>query len=380
MDQRISFRNVDIGADGYIRCGVVRGGEEEEFFIRLPFSYRPRHDLVAAALMAVCGKSFKEIHLDLPVGPLQLHGFEETSQASVTARPGVDVWRRPGTQTALNFSGGFDSFAAQVMLPDAQLVALDFGGKFSRERQFYQRFQPFTFETNLVDLGLNRYAWTFMGIGSLLLRDELDLGWYSFGSIQAASTEQLLEPFDQWRGRVPAADHLNMRISNPVAGVTEIGTMMMVVRNYPHLVHDILRSVALPAEEKFLRKFQMLEAIGQELGYSLALPQVKMRKQGLAWEYSMATDLSSLYVMKALGTDRVAASYPEGLPQYVVDAVPSLDLDFQLRVNPHAYLGVEPDRLADWLAVLAQNEILPYHRKDWDAVVRVLDLLGPRSV
>src|SRR5699024_6541660 len=111
-------------------------------------------------------------------------------------------------EKVLNFSGGFDSMAALALEPNAHLVSLDFGGRFSRERQFFEKFQPNIIETNLVDLKLNRYSWTFMGIGALLFRDELNISSYAFGSIMAGSATQLVNhPIDQQKQGLPPAQY-----------------------------------------------------------------------------------------------------------------------------------------------------------------------------
>src|SRR5699024_12658626 len=127
-----------------------------------------------------------------------------------------DVRRRAGFRSALNFSGGFDSLAARVLEPHAELISLDFGGRFSRERKFFERFDPYVLETNLVDIGLNRYAWSFMGIGSLLMRYELQLGAYSFGSIMAGAGSRLAErPLEQRDRGLGAAQEWWIGVAKP---------------------------------------------------------------------------------------------------------------------------------------------------------------------
>src|SRR5699024_11889081 len=100
-----------------------------------------------------------------------------------------------------------------------------------------------------------------MGIGSLLMRDELQLGAYSFGSIMAGTARRLAEiPIDQRQSGLGPAEYFGMRVANPVAGLSEIASMKLVALTRPDLLGDILKSVALPQEEKYVRKFQMLSA------------------------------------------------------------------------------------------------------------------------
>ncbi|WP_186312227.1 hypothetical protein, partial [Staphylococcus epidermidis] len=75
-----------------------------------------------------------------------------------------------------------------ALLPaDTKLVSLDFGGGFAREREFYQQFKPASIATNFRAEGFAENSWSFMGIGTILLRDYLDLGTLSFGAILEAS-------------------------------------------------------------------------------------------------------------------------------------------------------------------------------------------------
>lgn len=372
---KIQFLNVDLSSPGWIRCDVVRE-ESNEFWVQLPYSFTPMPDIVAACFVALCGSHFDEIHVDLPLDSSFRERLEASAKAKITSRVGVEVRRRRGEKKALNFSGGFDSLAARSLVPDADLIALDFGGRFSREREFFHRFEPYTLATNLVDIGLNRYSWQFMGMGSILMLDELDIGTYSFGSILAGSLPRLLQGVASQDGmQVKAAGVLGQMCRNPVVGVTEIGTLGMVLKADPSIMLDVLKSVALPREDKAIRKNQLLRAVGVEVGIPLRVPSLEAFKPRREWGTSMATDLSSLYVMQVLGVDEVAGTYIDGVPDQVAEAVPTLNLDFMWRVNSHAYRGVEGRILSEWYRIFLDAGLRPYDREDWghaDAAVALL--------
>lgn len=375
MTKTISFTDIDVSGDGWIRCNVTRESVQE-FRIELPYSFNPSPDLIAASYASLCGREFDEVRIDLPLGANQSKLLSERLQAKVVCQPGVDRRRRPGTENALNFSGGFDSLAAMDLLSNPLLVSLDFGGQFMRERDFFSRFTPLTFRTNMTVLRLNSYSWEFMGVGSILLRDELQLGAYSFGSIMASSLPRVFsKPLDQSMGGIRVANDLGMRLQNPVAGLTEIASLLLVARNHPALLPDALRSVANRNEDKFQRKHQMLQAVRSVLGLPIQLPEPRQKVASLTWGQSFATDLSSLYVMKTLGIDHVSESYKGGVPERVAAALPGIDLAFMTRVNPHAYEGVDSLVLGDWYSRMAQNQILPYQREDWFDAAKVMKLL-----
>ena len=375
MAGSIAFKNVELSTAGWIQCEVKRE-DVQEFWVELPYGYLPKSDLVAAFFVSLCGTRFDSIELDLPLDESFRHELSVLSNTEVLARPGSKVRRRPGSTSALNFSGGFDSLAARLFVPDAALISLDFGGRFSREREFFQRFDPLTFRTNLVDLGLNRYSWEFMGMGSILLRDELQLSTYAFGSILAGSLPRLLRsPHDQNVAGVRAADAIGLVCRNPVVGLTEIATLSLAFRAWPSLMIDTLTSVALPLEDKHARKRQMLKAVGLKHSIPLEIETPPNTKARRTWGSSFATDLSSLFVMQNGFVEEVVESYIDGVPQRIVDAVPDLDLAFMMRVNPHAYAGVEEPVMASWFSRMLQSGIAPYGRADWESADRVVTLL-----
>lgn len=375
MENKISFKNIDVSTGGTIRCNVTRDATDE-LYIELPYSYRPSDDLIVAALASLCGTSFDLIEIDLPIGPAQKQALESLTRAKIISKSGNDLRRKPGQRNALNFSGGFDSLAAKAVLGDVDLISLDFGGRFSRERIFFERFNPLVFKTNLTDLKLNSYSWQFMGIGSILLRDELDLEYYSFGSILAGSFPRLFTgPVDQSKFGVGSANALGMRQSNPVAGLTEIATLSIAAKTFPMLMVDALMSVALPGEDKFMRKHQMIQAVSTSLEYPLKFPEIDLGKPRLRWGDSFATDLSSLYVMDVMGVDYVDSSYLGGVPERVASGLQDVDLSFMMRFNPQAYEGVDRSLLGDWYKSFIELGIEPYGRQDWHEAAKAMKLL-----
>jgi hypothetical protein len=375
MVKTISFTDIDVSADGWLRATVTRE-TQEALWIELPYSFFPSHDLIASMLASLCGRSFEEIHIDLPIGAELADAIKTMTLSELKHRPGSDIRRPRGTKQALNFSGGFDSLAAFQIIPNASLVSLDFGGMFSRERNFFERFDPLIFRTNLVELGLNSYSWWFMGLGSILLRDELDLFSYSFGMIQAGNIGRFYsKPSIQTAGGIPAANAVGMTVANPVAGVSEIGAIQIVAQNRPDLVLDILQSVAHPGEEKYLRKYQMLEAVSEGMRLPIRLPPPAKPKQKAHWGVSLPNDLSALFIMKTLGADYVSQSYADRVPEEVIAALSNINLTFMERFNPHAYHGVSNDMLGKWYNALATNGIRPYDRADWSDMAAVIEML-----
>lgn len=262
------------------------------------------------------------------------------------------------------------------MLDAPVLISLDFGGRFARERAAFVPFSGFVFETNLVDLKLNRYGHDFMAVGSVLLRDELSISRTHYGSILGASLPSVLKgPSRGPEARERLLNEVGIQLTNPVAGVTEIGTMKIVAKTRPALFTSTLATVANPREEKFTRKGQLLAAVSEELHLGLAIPEVVPSRQPAVWGANFTTDLSSLYVMSRLGVGPVSESYAGGIPKTVAREVGDLDFTFYGRFNPHAYSFVSDEILAEWMARMVNVGIVPYERDDWAAANHVCELI-----
>lgn len=372
---KISFTDIDVSSDGWLRCNVTRE-TSQEFYIQLPYSFKPAPDLIAATYAILCGRVFDEVTIDLPLGRLQVDTLETALRAKVHHRPGRDIRRRQGTENGLNFSGGFDSLAAKNILNNPHLISLDFGGALIREREFFERFNPYIFPTNLTKLKLHSYSWQFMGLGAILLRDELQLGSYSFGSIMAGALPRLLsKPLNQGTSGIPIANAFGMTRRNPVAGISEIAAIKIAVMNHPELLVDALMSVAAPQEGKFQRKYQMLEAVSSYVGLPLKMPEVPDRNANTVWGASFAADLSSLFVIQELGVDYVEPSYAKGIPDRVIRSLEDIDLSFMHKFNPQAYEGLDLHVLAGLQSRMIEHGITPFCRKDWEEAAKVVRLL-----
>lgn len=381
MQRIIEFQDITYATDGTLSC-TIRPPEPADLHIKLPFHAHLDHQTIALALATLCGTNYDEIKIDLPLGPQTKNTIQTHTKASLTCHEGADTVVRPGSNTALNFSGGFDSLAALALLDNPELVSLDFGGRFERERKFFSRFNSHIIETNLVDLGLNRNSWQFMGIGTILLRNELHIRHYSFGSIMAGSLGRLISgPQDQYHTGLWTNRALATRRLNPVAGISEIGSLRIVVQTYPQLLVDALRSVANPKEDKYTRKTQMLRAVCKDVGIPIELPRQEQPTRKLKWGQSLATDLSSIYVMTKLGVSEVAETYENGVPDAIADSISNLNLDFYTRINPHAYAGIPENVKSRLFEKLISRGFEPFHRHDWDDARRVLDLItnSPRT-
>ncbi|GAA1339659.1 hypothetical protein GCM10009594_09170 [Kocuria palustris] len=369
--RKLRVRDVEMDASGRLEMICRYDGEDHVLWFGLPSgSKRPHGDLIACVIAATFGSKFDEFELMEPVTRDTRERLEMITQAEWNAPLNVGSSPTLGDKLALNFSGGFDSLAALALLDreSTELVSMDFGGKFIRERGFFERFTPHIVETNIAGF---QGDWTFMGAGTLLLAETIGASFMAFGSILEAS------PWNFRRGADPSADHAVFRAAGlrgvaPVAGLTEFGTTRLVVDRFPNLVMDSLASLADPHTEKYFRKLQMVHhALPEHSEIATLAREVSPARVG---EYGNSFAMDFL----APGMFKFSAhSSPRWMkpPQGVFDLIADLDLDFYWKWNPS--LQVDPS--GAWgigLAVRRSEEGLEtYDEKDWDEIRRIVAVM-----
>lgn len=376
---RLNIEFSDFGIDDASVLGFTAKDEQRESLLTfvMPERFMPAGDLIGLAISTMAGKKYDDIAIDLPLSPPHIQRvIGEVCDANVTA-PVAEGGALPvagGHNGSLNFSGGFDSLAALMTLPkDTRLISLDFGGNFQRETDYFQRFHPTTLKTNFRTEGFANNSWSFMGIGSILLRDYLEIDTYGFGSIIEASpwnvrqTRPSNNPH-RWYGEA------ELKQLNPVQGLTEVGTVMLLAEHCPEQIRDSLVSLAGPGSEKLNRKIVLLNIVADRFDYRLrgemdrAVPHFNFGK-------SFATDFLILYIIKNGGVG-LARQLVGKIPEEVVSFVTQHRLDFYERVNPSFYEDVPLASKRLIYEKCLQAGIVPYTENDWADYRSVARLLS----
>lgn len=258
--------------------------------------------------------------------------------------------------------------AAMSLMPeDTQLVSMDFGGRFAREREFFEKFDTLTVSTNVVDTPLRLNSWSFMGIGAILTSDYFGAEYHTFGGILEAGPDNMrLAPAAARNNTFPpfrAAGYINAPY---VLGLTEIGTLTALLSTTPNLISESLLSVASPGEEKLYRKALLAKIVASRLGTTIHLPEIKTpTTPHFVFGKNFALDLLSLYVISET-QDPSAMNMVDNIPEAAVRLADSLNFDFMERANPTLYENF-PSKLAPNLnRLLAEYDIRWYTEKDWD--------------
>lgn len=386
--RKISFTDFEL-TNGYIgfsfdiKCGLEEIGEENSGFIyfKLMPDILPRSNLIAIAISTLCGrKNYDNIHFDLNVNSSIITDISKFTLAKVTSKPSFEhpIKRKNKNNITLNFSGGFDSLAAKCLMPEEHsLVSIDYGGRFSRERQFFEKFSHCIMETNIVDSPLRKNSWSFMGIASILFSDYLETNYYTFGGILEAGVNNISEnPIAAKNISFPPFLAAGMENAPYVLGLTEIGTLKVIANYHPELIASSLDSLANPGEEKRYRKQVLASILSEKMEMDFGLNIID-RPSKIHYKFGQyfAPDFLSFYVIKNAG-EEIASHTISHIPYEVVEAAERLSLNFYERVNTNFLVNFPKQLRSDLLLKLDYADVIAYTEADWKEFNEIRQILS----
>ena len=338
-------------------------------------------DALALAASTLCGAAFDRIKFAFPVASGTQQAIEAWTKSEVEAQSHVrasDPFLRDVDESELrnkvilNFSGGFDSLASLYLLPENhQLVSLDFGGRFARERQFFKKFDPLVIETNVTETPLRKNSWSFLGLGSILAADSLNAAYCSFGAILESTRLQRNTPYER-NSTFPPFAAAGLRNAPVAQGLSEVGTVRVLEHFAPELIAESFSSLAGPREEKQVRKWALVEAFRTFEGLEReplptpVYPEEPQYKVGQRF----VVDLSALTVAW-LGRPDLATRMVSGAENELLPAARELDLGFMLRADKRLYRNYPAPLMARLEEQLRAAGIEWYSPKDEEACEEV---------
>ncbi|AIY00886.1 hypothetical protein ART_1287 [Arthrobacter sp. PAMC 25486] len=335
-------------------------------------------DALAVALSTLCGKAYQSIHMELAPSEgilRQVEAFISATVSTVGTGTAVGV-RREGH--VLSFSGGFDSLAALSLMPEGtDLVSMDFGGRFGRERTFFENFDTTIVSTNLLDTPLKKNSWSFMGSGAILASAHQRRAFHTFGSILEAGSDNLRRsPVAASGATFPPFKAAGFENAPYVLGLTEIGTLFVLARYQREHIGNSLLSLASPGEEKLYRKYVLAKIAEDRLGVELNIPSVpKPPRPHFEFGQNFASDFLSIYVAKHAGHN-VANDMLRDIPDEILNLGSRLDLTFYERANSTLYEKF-PTRLMGGLADKLAGAKMPFYvERDWIEFSLIRETLG----
>lgn len=271
----------------------------------------------------------------------------------------------------LGFSGGFDSLAAKAILPkECQIVSIDYGGNFSREKDFFIKFPTNIVEWDLRNKRLNSLIkfnesanWRFMLAPLTLFREDRKNIVIATGTVLEAS------PF--WFDATPRLEMTSysdagfgtgISVINPVSGLTEFSTALIVQREYGDLITEqCLKSIAHPNSFKVHRKRCLLAATKNNV------ETIKHPINKYIFGTSFADDFLSLYFCWKFGVEWTSEFYASGIPNNIA----IYDMSFTEKLNENNLLFLDKDLRKSTINNINNYGIESYSSRDYENLDKV---------
>lgn len=369
-EHNIKFKNLEIGSK---RVDLVATTEVEEYPLFFEFNreIQPTTTEIAHALSTLCGKKYSRVEFDFEVPENVTSDIENFTGSTViaptTAAEPVPTY---DSGNVLSFSGGFDSMAAKALMPDdSHLVSIDFGGWFTREADFFKKFEPITVSTNARRVPDQRTSfaknhWGFMAIGALLTRSYLGARYHTFGNILGSE----FQSSGPSRVKLAPLESLGFVDAPYTNGITELGTAKIMTLAYPHLLGDSIESLAGKRDRKRFLKIALIHASTNNQEILSSIPPAEK-------EWSAPVDFNSSYTT-ALGALALYSRKQGNLISPLFNSVPtdsisfaeSNDFSFMEKINWDKHEHMEQSLRSDFWEKLSQFEFSPYTEADWENV------------
>lgn len=354
--------------------------ETHELWFEFNRPTKIENDTMAIALSTLCGRTYGKISYELPLSEAAMTEISAFTLAQVTAPIAQPVREsRDLSGLTLSFSGGFDSLAALSLMPaETRLVSMDFGGRFSREREFFENFDTTIISTNLLDTPLSKNSWSFMGIGAILLNDSFLSTYHTFGSILEAGPDNLrVAPVAAANSTFPPFKAAGFANAPYVAGLTEVGTLIVLSNYKADMIAPSLQSLASPGDEKLHRKKVLAQIVSERMGLAFDLPAVvKPAMPHFSFGQNFALDFLTLYVSKFAGRDVVDGMVSD-FPDEAEALVKGMDLTLFERANSTLYSNFPSELFGGLATNLAGAGISFYTETDWCEYQAIREFLTP---
>ena len=292
---------------------------------------------LALALSTLCGKSFDSIRFGFEIPESTKNDIAKWTESDVRIPGTVSKQNRELGGTVLNFSGGFDSLAAHYLLPPEQeLVSLDFGGRFSREKKFFSKFSPLEVQTNVVKTSLRKHSWSFIGMAALLSMEKINPQYCTFGSI-IESTGFKRKTAHEKGFTFPPFASAGMQNAPTTQGISEFGTALVIAEYAPELLEPSLNSLASPGEEKLFRKWALAKTALEQAGRPVPFSEVK-KPDVPHYEFGqrLVIDLTAM-MAASFGNEDVASQLVRGLSSEIIRDANAMNFDFMFKADKRMY-------------------------------------------
>lgn len=352
---------------------------DDEIYFKFTEKFMVDDNIIAIALTTFCGVVFDEIYFDLTLHEDTVNNIAKYTHANVLTKliNNEKFISENRNKIALNFSGGFDSLAAKILLGDyVELVSISF---FDIEYNFFKKFKPHMIETNFRKLGYARNSWTFMGVGSILYSEFLNFRYLLFGTVLESSYPLVV--YDSASRKVfndPPFSYAGVDTIKFIQSMTEIGTALVLCNTYPFLVNDSLVSLSNPDTEKRYRKQLIIDILKEKFNLDdvyLEYTEPPSDERKLEWGKRFAMDFLILYILKNSNIEKTS-KLMKNIPQEAVDFVENFSLEFYEKYNVNLLNNIPIEIRSEVTKNLAIAGIFPYDENDYVELKEVIKFLS----
>lgn len=354
--------------------------KDDEIYFKMDVPLIISDSQLAIALSTFCRRGYDEIYFDLSLTPDLINKLTIFTNAKISTKQilehehnnSIYHHQKHCGKIALNFSGGFDSLAAKILLGNyVELISISF---FDIEYNFFKKFKPHILETNFRQLGYAENDWTFMGVGSILFKEFLNHDYHVFGTVFEAFHMHATQEFSSKKKFIEEpfnfAGITDLKI---IQGLTEIGTALVLCNTYPHLVNDSLTSLSQPKTEKRYRKQIIINILQKKFNINdiyLEPTEPPTDENKLIWGNYFAVDFLALYMIKYAGIEETSKILRD-IPEEAIDFAKNHTLTFYERFNPNFYNNI-PDEFKTVISInLAKSKVLSYDQNDFNELHEV---------
>lgn len=371
--EKISFTNIDVSKNSKITalCTTNDSKYTLNFESNQPIEFS--NDSIALTLATLCGNKYDSIFMDIDMSSSTYDSISEFTKAELSCPDTFEEVQSIGKNSVLSFSGGFDSLACKYLMPDdTQLVAIDFGGWFTREKDFFVKYDPLVISTNVrMETPLARNSWAFMAIGALLTSKHFETRTHTFGT--TLSTEIMNIPRQQ--PTLSLFYPLGIQEASYVRSLPDIGTARVAIQGNPDVIIESLHSLAGVNDPKRFRKAHIAKFVGSELGIDFNIPdEYLIPKTPLPFGVQMYEDLALIYIAHR---DPQMMEHPafSSIPSELMNDLKGISLEFFNRFAPDPYEGFPEEHLKNLFSQLANFGIKPYTSTDWENLYKFREVL-----
>jgi len=341
------------------------------------------NDSIAVIIAAMVLDKYKHINYQFAISATALSEIEKLTLAAVTV-PEVLAETSPAPRSggALNFSGGLDSTAAQLLCPGLQPVKVRRQAALSDPNitapDGAEAPGLLTVTTNASEFVFAHYPVGYYNLAALMLADTAGIGHVVDGRIMT-DDPYLFGFLDGFYPKVlPLPDEVRgVKILYPFVGLTKAGIYKIIHALSPDKLQPasaasgfITHNVPLEAMRNTLKMLLRKAIAGELIPVDVIAP--------VNWEAAKnggSIVFYAMYILKRLG--RTAASLLiDDIPEEVVQLATSLNLNFYERYDPRALKNI-PEEFADYL--LSRFEaagIELYDEVDYAERAQVLGLIA----